>query len=84
MLLQKLKYLLNEGNMENEKKFFASAISDLLSSLDAAMEDMDVDAADELIKQIQYYEMPDNLKELVNQLASAVISLDIQMEQEIV
>ena len=52
--------------------------------LDAAMEDMDVDAADELIKQIQYYEMPDNLKELVNQLASAVISLDIQMEQEIV
>ena len=28
--------------------------------------------------------MPDNLKELVEQLVSAVINLDIQMENEIV
>ena len=28
--------------------------------------------------------MPDNLKELTEQLASAVINLDIQMEHEIV
>ena len=56
----------------------------LLSSLDTAMEDMDVDTADEIIKQIQRYEMPDNLKELTDQLASAVMNLDIQMEHEIV
>ena len=48
------------------------------------MKDMDVDKADEIIKQIQCYEIPDNLNELVNQLASAVINLDIQMEHEIV
>ena len=48
------------------------------------MEDMDVDTADEIIKQIQCYEMPDNLKELTDQLASAVMNLDIQMEHEIV
>ena len=69
---------------ENEKKFSASAILDFLSSLDTAMEDMDVDTADEIIKQIQRYEMPDNLKELTDQLASAVMNLDIQMEHEIV
>ena len=77
-------FKVNEGNMENEKKFSASAILDLLSSLDAAMEDMDVDTADEIIKQIKCHEMPDNLMELVEQLASAVINLDIQMEHEIV
>ena len=48
------------------------------------MEDMDVDTADEIIKQIQCYEMPDNLKELADQLAFAVMNLDIQMEHEIV
>lgn len=48
------------------------------------MEDMDVDTADEITKQIQRYEMPDNLKELTDQLASAVMNLDIQMEHEIV
>ena len=45
---------------------------------------MDVDTVDEIIKQIQRYEMPDNLKELTDQLASAVMNLDIQMEHEIV
>ena len=48
------------------------------------MEYMDVDTVDEIIKQIQRYEMPDNLKELTDQLASAVMNLDIQMEHEIV
>lgn len=73
-----------EGNIENKKKFSDSAILDLLSSLDAAMEDMDIDTADEMMNQIQGYEMPDHLKELVEQLASAVMNLDIQMEHEIV
>ena len=77
-------FKVNEGNEENQKKFSASAILKLLSSIDAAMEDMDVDTADEIIKQIQCYEIPDNLNELVNQLASAVINLDIQMEHEVV
>ena len=77
-------FKVNEGNMENEKKFSASAVLDILSPLDAAMEDMDVDTADEIIKQIQCYEMPDNLKELADQLAFAVMNLDIQMEHEIV
>ncbi|MDD6571484.1 MAG: hypothetical protein PUF12_03740, partial [Thermoflexaceae bacterium] len=54
------------------------------SPLDAAMEDLDVDIADEIIKQIQCYEIPDYLKELTDQLASAVMNLDIQMEHEIV
>ena len=71
-------------NTENEKKFSAAAVLDLLSSLDAAMEDMDIDSADEIIKNIQCYVMPDNLKELVEQLVSAVINLDVQMENEIV
>jgi len=57
---------------------------DILNSLDSAMEEMDVDTADEIIKQIKCYEMPNNLKELVEQLESAVINLDVQMEHEIV
>ncbi|MBO5373251.1 MAG: response regulator [Lachnospiraceae bacterium] len=77
-------FKVNEGNIEKEKKFSASDVLDLLSSLDAAMEDMDVDTVDEIIQQIQCYEIPDNLKELIDQLASAVINLDIQMEHEIV
>ena len=77
-------FKVNEENMENAKAFSASDILDLLSSLDAAMEDMDIDTADEIMKQIQCYEMSDNLKELTEQLASAVINLDIQMEHEIV
>ena len=76
-------FKVNEGNTENGKEFSVSAILELLSSLDAAMEDMDVDAADEIIKQIQCYEIPDNLKELVEQLASAVMNLDIQMEHKV-
>ena len=48
------------------------------------MEELDVDTADEIIKQIQCYEMSDNLRELTDQLASAVMNLDIQMEHEIV
>ena len=82
----KNKFILSWGikDNENEKKFSASAILDFLGSLDTAMEDMDVDTADEIIKQIQRYEMPDNLKELTDQLASAVMNLDIQMEHEIV
>lgn len=82
----KNKFILSWGikDNENEKKFSASAILDFLGSLDTAMEDMDVDTADEIIKQIQRYEMPDNLKELTDQMASAVMNLDIQMEHEIV
>ncbi len=77
-------FKVDEENVESRKKFSSSAILELLSSLDAAMEDMDVDTADEIIKQIQSYEMPDNLKELVEELASAVINLDSQTEHEIV
>lgn len=77
-------FKVNEATGENKKKVSESAILDLLSSLDVAMEDMDVDTADEIIKQIQCYEVSDNLKELVDQLSAAVIGLDIQMEHEIV
>ena len=77
-------FKVNEGNMENKKKFSASDILDCLNPLDAAMEDMDIDTMDEIIKQIQCYEMPDKLKKLTDQLASAVMNLDIQMEHEIV
>ena len=76
-------FKVNEGTIENKEPLSASSILDLLSSLDAAMDDMDVDTADEIIKQIQRCEMPDNLKELAEQLAVAVINLDIQMEHEI-
>lgn len=76
-------FKVDEDNSEDKEKFSASAILELLSTLDAAMEDMDIDAADETIKRIQGYEIPDNLTELVEQLATAVINLDIQMEQEI-
>ena len=77
-------FKVNEATGENKKKVSESAILDLLSSLDVAMEDMDIDTADEIIKQIQCYEVSDNLKELVDQLSAAVIGLDIQMEHEIV
>lgn len=76
-------FKVNEGNMENKKKFSASDILDCLNTLDVAMEDLDIDTMDEIIKQIQCYEMPDNLKKLTDQLASAVMNLDVEMEHEI-
>ena len=72
-----------EENVE-KIRFSASTVSDLLSSLDAAMEEMDIDTADEIMKRIQGYEVPDKLSDLIEQLAAAVINLDIQTEHGIV
>ena len=72
-----------KADEREEKAFSASAVLDFLNPLDVAMEDMNIDTADEIIKQIQCYEMPDNIRELAEQLASAVLNLDAQTEHEI-
>lgn len=70
---------------EGEKKAFsASSILEALEPLDDAMEEMDIDTADEIINRIQAYEMPANIKELSDKLAVAVLNLDTEEEHEIV
>ena len=70
---------------EGEKKAFsASSILEALEPLDDAMEEMDIDTADEIINRLQAYEMPANIKELSDKLAVAVLNLDTEEEHEIV
>lgn len=69
---------------EQKKKFSASNIMEFLEPLDQIMEDMDVDAADEIIKQVKAYKMPKDIEELVEQLAQAVLNLEIDEEHELV
>ena len=67
---------------EVEKQPFDKGIFvELLSQLDEAMGEMDVDTADEIVEELKKYELPDEIKPLMEQLAAAVLDLDAQAEQ---
>ena len=68
----------------DDESWYCYGVEELADMLKAKSEIGWENRTDEIIKQIQCYEMPDNLNELIEQLASAVINLDIQMEHEIV
>ena len=53
-----------------------SLVTELLDSLRDAMDNMDVDAADEIMKSLKQYNYSDEVTSLMDKLATAVINLD--------
>lgn len=54
----------------------SSVVVDNLLILKEAMENMDIDAADETMKQLQQYQFGETIQEKIEQLAVAVVNLD--------
>ena len=59
-------------------------VMDYFTKLNGAMADMDIDTADEIIKQIKQYLFPDSLSELIEKLDIAVTNLDETQTADIV
>ncbi len=51
-------------------------LQELLRMLQNAMEEMDVDTADEIVKQLKKYELPDKIQMEVDKISGAVMNLD--------
>ena len=58
-------------------------LPELLAALKKYMEDMDVDAADETIKLIEGYSYSDKVHSAINELKTAVLSLDEEKTAEL-
>ena len=59
-------------------------IRGLLSRLKTAMEEMDIDAADALIKSIKSYKYTSELESKIEELSTAVINLDVDLVNQII
>lgn len=68
---------------EEKVPFDASVFMELLPQLDEALEDMDVDTADDIVDKLKKYELTDEIELLMDKLATAVMNLDAQEEQEV-
>ena len=53
-----------------------SVIMDLLDALGVAMDEMDIDASDEIMEEIRQYEYAEEVQQLVDELSTAVVNLD--------
>ena len=51
-------------------------IMDLLDALGVAMDEMDIDASDEIMEEIRQYEYAEEVQQLVDELSTAVVNLD--------
>ena len=68
---------------EEKIPFDASVFMELLPQLDEALEDMDVDTADDIVEELKKYELTDEIEPLMDKLATAVMNLDAQEEQAV-
>lgn len=66
---------------EEKLPFDVSVFMELLPQLDEALEDMDVDTADDIVDKLKKYEFTDELEPLMDKLATAVMNLDAQEEK---
>lgn len=80
---QRLSCFAPQKDEQEKKSFDKSVFVELLPQLDAALEDMDVDKADEIVEKLKLYELPDEAKPLVEQLSAAVMNLDAIEEQAV-
>lgn len=70
----KLKTCISEDEKKTVEDY--SMILTLLEMLKIAMEDMDIDVADESMNQLRQYDYPENMQIIVEQLSAAVTNLD--------
>ena len=78
---QRLSCFAPQKDEQEKQSFDVGVFVELLPQLDAALEDMDVDTADAIVEKLKSYELPDEVKPLVEQLAAAVMNLDAIEEQ---
>ena len=72
-----LKVCVEEEKAETEKiEVDFRMLGEFLNLLENAMEDMDIDTADEIIKQIEKYQYPDEFLTNIEKLAGAVTNID--------
>ena len=73
---QKLQGVLGIGNTVRQQINDASVILALLEMIRFSMQDLDIDKADQLMKQLQTYKYPDEIERNIRRLAEAVTNLD--------
>ena len=61
-----------------------SLIRGLLGALKTAMEEMDIDAADDMMKSIKSYSYTGEVKEKIEELSTAVVNLDVELVSKII
>ena len=71
---EKLKNCLPEEEKQTMED--VSVVITLLEDLCSAMEDMDIDASDEIMEQIRQYEYEEEMQQFVDELSTAVVNLD--------
>lgn len=59
-------------------------VIDLLEQLNWAMEDMDIDASDEVMEKLRQYTFPECIQEYVDALSTAVVNLDSEYGMELI
>ena len=69
---------------EKEELADFSILQGKLGSLKEAMEFMDIDMADEIMKEIRSYEYTKELSEKIESLGSAVVNLDVDAAGELI
>ena len=69
-------YLKADDSDEEKAKVSDDALRSLLGMLKFAMDDMDIDGADEAIKKLSAYELPENVDSRFDELKTAVAQLD--------
>ncbi len=78
----KLSLIVKEA--EKEEISDVSEIFDMLEQLITAVDDMDVEVSDELMKKLMQYDYPEEVSEHISELSSAVVDLDYDTVAEIV
>ena len=72
----KMAYGNTQGSEENLKEPDPVLISDSLTMLNSAMEEYDVDAADEIIRQLSEFRYTQEVKKVFMEMSAAVKNLD--------
>ncbi len=73
-----------EEEAEGDREFTGEELTGLLDDMTAAMDDLDMDAMNEVIARMKEYRYDDGAKELFAQLREAVEDLDIDRCEEII
>lgn len=79
---EKLSVLIEEG--EKTEIEDTAIIMDLFDKLIEAMEDMDIDKSDEIMKSLMAYNYDENVSSKISALSSAVVELDSSLAQELI
>ncbi|MCI8483581.1 MAG: response regulator [Lachnospiraceae bacterium] len=80
---QKLQGVFGIGTEEKKKVTDPSVIQALVEMVRISMQQMDIDQADQWMKQLQEYEYSDEMKQNIKRLAEAVTNLDAEEADQI-